>query len=207
MRRAGLLTLPLAIALLLAGCHEQAPVPGPDDPPTGAPPGVGRPDTSAPDPAPSLEGDDTAAVNLRPIAPDALPSLLAEARGKAVLIDFWATWCGPCREQFPHTVELSRRHAEDLVVYAVSMDETDEQTRSRVAKFYADHGPGHVQTLISAQGGSDAAYEGFDIRGGALPHYKIYDREGQLIRTFGGDVDEPIQLEAIDSAVAQAIGA
>lgn len=46
----------------------------------------------------------------------------AELRGKVVLIDFWATWCAPCKESFPFYSELAKEHGDDLVVLAVSVD-------------------------------------------------------------------------------------
>ena len=68
----------------------------------------------------------------RPKAPDlelmAYPGgagkKLADFRGKAVLIDMWATWCGPCRETMPHIQELYRRyHEKGLEVAAITTDD------------------------------------------------------------------------------------
>ncbi len=48
---------------------------------------------------------------------------LKDFRGKAVLVDFWATWCGPCRMAMPHFQELSQTYKDDLAVIAVSLDQ------------------------------------------------------------------------------------
>ena len=51
---------------------------------------------------------------------------IAKHRGKVVLVDFWATWCLPCVEQLPHTLELGQQMADrGLAVVTVSCDEPD----------------------------------------------------------------------------------
>ena len=55
--------------------------------------------------------------------------------GKVVLIDFWATWCGPCREALPHIQRISKEfNGQPLVVLSVSMDTDEEKWKSFVAK-------------------------------------------------------------------------
>lgn len=51
-----------------------------------------------------------------------------DTEGKFVLVDFWATWCGPCRRGIPEMNEFSRKFKDDLVVIALS-DETEEKVR------------------------------------------------------------------------------
>jgi len=52
---------------------------------------------------------------------------LASFKGKVILINFWATWCGPCRVEIPYLIELQRQYGKDLVVLGVSIDDTAEQ--------------------------------------------------------------------------------
>ena len=153
----------------------------------------------------AVQAEDAELVALKPIAPADLEQIVAQHKGKAVLFDFWATWCSPCVQQYPHTVELSKTHEKDLVVYTVSFDETDEESRAAVKKFHADSGLGNIVPLVSSDGGSEESYEGFDITGGALPHYKVFDRDGQLVATLGGDVDKPPDAEQVDAAVQKAL--
>lgn len=199
--------------LALAGCTngdttaepDTTVTPTPDFPAAGsdAQPGASDEPTNK---APAGAKSDAASIDIQQVSAGELEQLVAQHKGKAVLFDFWATWCVPCVEQYPHTVELSKTHADDLVVYTVSMDETDEESLAAVKKFHAKHGLGNVHPLISATGGDEAAYNGFDITGGALPHYKLFGRDGELATTLGGDVEDPIEPEKIDAAVEKVIG-
>ena len=78
-------------------------------------------------------------VNVGDPAPEiALPDVngktrkLSDLRGKIVLLDFWASWCGPCRKSNPHVVEMYKKYnAEGFEVFNVSLDGLDTRTRSR----------------------------------------------------------------------------
>ena len=54
---------------------------------------------------------------------------LESFKGKVILINFWATWCGPCRVEIPHLIELQRQYGDDLVVLGVSIDDTAEKLK------------------------------------------------------------------------------
>jgi thiol-disulfide isomerase/thioredoxin len=60
---------------------------------------------------------------------------LDDLKGKVVLIDFWATWCGPCREALPHIREIAKKfQADPLVVLSVSLDEDEEKWKEFITK-------------------------------------------------------------------------
>ncbi len=77
------------------------------------------------------------------LAPDfSLPDLSGEQltlsayRGKVVLLDFWATWCEPCREEIPHFVELQKKYGpEGLQIIGVSMDDGPQPVRNFYQEF------------------------------------------------------------------------
>lgn len=54
---------------------------------------------------------------------------LASFEGKVLLLNFWATWCGPCRVEIPYLIELQKQYADDLVVLGVSVDDTAEKLK------------------------------------------------------------------------------
>src|SRR5450631_4366004 len=77
-----------------------------------------------PDPAPALDLKDL----------DGKPLKLDAYRGKVILLNFWATWCGPCRAEIPSLIELQKRYKDRLQVIGLAVDEEDD---SAVQKFAA----------------------------------------------------------------------
>ena len=55
-------------------------------------------------------------------------------KNKYILIDFWASWCGPCRKAIPHVRELYREYPEELQVFSVSLDEKQEEWKKAMAE-------------------------------------------------------------------------
>lgn len=130
--------------------------------------------------------------------------LLDNLRGKIILVDFWATWCAPCVEQFPHTVELHRKfEPQGLAVISMSFD--DESAKSEVLTFLQEKGAA-FENRISKYGGEPKSFDVFDIDGGAVPHYKLYDRTGKLVKKFIVDpTADPVKPEDIEIAIRELI--
>ena len=82
-----------------------------------------------------------------PLAPEfSLPELtgqtltLSAYRGKVVLLDFWATWCDPCREEIPHFVELQNQYRDQgLQIVGISMDDGPDPVRVFYQSFHMNY--------------------------------------------------------------------
>jgi thiol-disulfide isomerase/thioredoxin len=177
--------LALLVSLLLAGCGPSSDgplsAPAPAESST-----VGDDSSHSGDPAaqtPNSAGQsDSAAVSVSPLELDELSEKVAAHAGKVVLIDYWATWCGPCLQEFPHTVERSHQYeAAGLRVITVSCDDPDEGDKvlTTLRKLGAEMENYHTTADIQQ------TFDAFDIRGG-IPFYQLYDRQGVLRYRFNG---------------------
>lgn len=143
------------------------------------------------------------AERLHQIDPAGLTAAVASLPGKVVLVDFWATWCPACREQFAHSVQWHEKYAaEGLKVISLACDEKDKS--DEILAFLKDQNAS-FQNLRSAFGSTEQTFEGFGIDGGALPHCKLYDRKGNLHRTFAVDplADKQFTPEDIEAAIVE----
>jgi len=139
-------------------------------------------------------GTEESQITVATISVDDLTDTIARHAGNLVLIDYWATWCGPCLQQFPHTIELSHKYKEaGLQVLSVSCDDPAEGDKvlSTLKKLNATTENYHTSTDMNQ------TFEGFDIRGG-IPFYQLYDRAGNLRYRFNGAPAPGDEAESTD---------
>ena len=167
--------------------------------------GCARPDAAANrSESPSLGHRDS--VHVKPaLAPATIAQVLAEVRrpgAQVTLVNVWATWCVPCRQEFPDLVRLERKHRDrGLRVLFVS---TDFDSADAV-KFLAEQGVGYLSLF---KVGDDMSFiNGLSPKwSGALPATFVYDADGRLIRFWEGKADyarfEQAALEVIEGSAA-----
>ena len=110
---------------------------------------------------------------------------MADQRGKAVLVNFWATWCGPCREEVPYLVQLAARYPDHLTVIGVSEDAGGADV---VEAFSAQYGVNYPIVMSTPE--IKRAFPGVF----ALPTSFIVDAAGRIVQTHVGLVS-PVLLE------------
>ncbi len=127
-----------------------------------------------------------ASVALRSIDLAGYKSLIEEHRGQVLLVNFWATWCAPCREEMPALAALEKKlRGKGLRLITISADEPEQ--RKAAASFLARskfRGPAYLQQSSDDQAFIHAVSDQWS---GALPATFLYDRSGRLARSFIGE--------------------
>ena len=196
-----------ALALLCSGCNP--PAKDPRQSPSPSPPAKADPAKTEPEKktaeTPPAANPQEAKVSLQAVDVTAFQRILGMQKGKVVLVDYWATWCEPCKELFPHTMEVARKFpGKDLAVVTMSFDDSTTEDKDTALKFLQKHQAATIN-LISSLDTADS-FDAFKIEGGAIPFFQLYDRTGKLRHTFKVSPDTgPIEPEKIDLAIKELI--
>ena len=123
---------------------------------------------------------------------------LAEQRGKVVMLDFWATWCEPCREEMPALVRLAKEfEPRGLVFVAANHGEDPRAQKGDVGVFIAQTGPALGDYVAFA---TDEMTRDYGVE--ALPTLYFIDRAGRIVEGHRGMMSES-QLRRRIAAVLQ----
>jgi thiol-disulfide isomerase/thioredoxin len=123
--------------------------------------------------------------------------VVAKYQGKGLLVTFWATWCQPCREEYPMIAELAKEYApQGLAVIGVSLDEDADM--GLVRQFLDKAHPGFPNYRQKPGIDSDAFYQGVNPEWrGTMPQTDFYARDGHLARFFVGQKSKDAFVQAI----------
>jgi thiol-disulfide isomerase/thioredoxin len=142
-------------------------------------------------------------INTGPVIELAGPGLngkeisLAQLRGKVVIVDFWATWCPPCRGEMPNMKSIYRKHHENgLEIVGVSLDD-DRHALNNYVREENIPWPQIFFEQPDKQGWNNPVARKFGVR--AIPHTLVVDREGRL-------AGEDLGGSELESAVAEQFG-
>jgi len=108
--------------------------------------------------------------------PDGNVVLLSSLRGKALYIDFWATWCGPCQGEIPYMAKLAEQYKgnKDVLLVSISLDQDKEAWKAQIA----DEKPIWPQYVLTEKGQSDVANV-YKIN--SIPRFMLLDKDGLVV--------------------------
>lgn len=111
---------------------------------------------------------------------------LSQYKGKLIVLNFWATWCPPCREEMP---ELSKLHEENqnknLVVLGIAID-----SLAQIQAFTKETPVSYP--LFAAEDDGMALASGLGNDKGVLPYTLIIDQQGKVVKTYFGRISKPL---------------
>jgi thiol-disulfide isomerase/thioredoxin len=124
---------------------------------------------------------------------------------KYTIVDVWATWCGPCKENFPHVVELHRKYAgKGLAVVSLSFDDpADAKHIAEAERFLTEKKAAFRNVLLDEEEG--VGFERLNIN--TIPAVFIFDRDGKEVKRFTwDDPDHQFKYTDVEQAIETLLG-
>jgi thiol-disulfide isomerase/thioredoxin len=154
-----------------------------------------------------LPGKDLPEADRKKAPPDfEIPTLdgrkirLSEYRGKVLIVDFWATWCPPCRRMIPQLVRIANQHRDrGLEVIGLHIDDRGRSSTEDINKFIGQFGINYTVGIASDE--VFIAYLGAEQT--AIPQTLVFDRDGRLMLHLIGYTEA--DAAKLDQAVGRAI--
>jgi thiol-disulfide isomerase/thioredoxin len=120
---------------------------------------------------------------------------LSDYRGKVVVLDFWASWCGPCKAAFPHVQDLASQYKKQGVVVLAAGTSDARADFEKFVRENQDKYPDMIWTHDKAERGDDRASKAlYDVMG--IPTQFVIDREGKVVDVVVGYSKGEVILDA-----------
>ena len=125
---------------------------------------------------------------------------LSSYRGKVVVIDFWATWCGPCRQETPQLARIAREnHDRGVEVIGLHINDRGRSSPEAIRKFIDNYGIGYTVGLAT----DDIFTSYLGTEDDTIPQTLVFGRDGKLIKHLIGY--GPSHGKMLDEAVNRAL--
>ena len=134
------------------------------------------------------------------INPADLEKIIGESDGRALLINVWATWCAPCREEFPELVKLANNYSKEVRVVGISVDEKGDLD-SKVIPFLKNQNASFQNYLLKVVDPEDFINTLNKNWGGAIPATFIYDKTGNQKEMIVGKQTYAVFEKAIKKVI------
>jgi thiol-disulfide isomerase/thioredoxin len=146
--------------------------------------------------------DAPAADRFLPVSETSYPTLIRQFKGSVLLVNFWATWCEPCRAELPLLVRLAQQHrSRGLKLILISVDDPEQEAQALALLSKVKAPPPYY---IKRSNNDDRFIATVHPRwSGALPATFLYSRSAQLLRFWVGETDLKIIAQAVDNVLKQ----
>ncbi len=124
-------------------------------------------------------------VNVQLLDREGLQKIISNRNGKPLLINFWATWCVPCREEFPDLIKFYSDYKNDVDVIAISVDYPKE-IETKIKPFLSEMNPSFDTYVYSERDQEELINMINKDWSGALPATFVYDSKGKQILYHNG---------------------
>lgn len=143
-----------------------------------------------------------AEVKLTTVKYDAMMKQIAAKKAKLTVADAWATWCGPCKENFPHLVAMHKKYADKGIAFAsISLDNVGKPKDLAAATEFLTQKQANFTNFVLDES-MDDAFEKLDIT--SIPAVFLFGPDGQVVRRF--TLDNPnnqFTYEQVETAVQE----
>ena len=125
---------------------------------------------------------------------------IADRKAKLTVVDAWATWCGPCKENFPHVVEMNKKYAgQGLAVISLTLDDPGKPKKvAEAAAFLKEQNAAFTNYLLDET--MDDSFEKLNIT--AIPAVFLFGPDGKEIKRFTlEDVNNQFTYDQVEAFI------
>jgi thiol-disulfide isomerase/thioredoxin len=136
---------------------------------------------------------------------DGVRHRLSEFRGKVVFVNFWATWCEPCKIEMPDIYKLEQSRGDEVAVISVNRSQTVEKARDFLDKLPRTDGGTGVSFTVNGMDPDDTLFQ--EYHGLGMPTSYFIDPDGVITRIFTGFITLDVMEQAVNEALASTTAA
>jgi thiol-disulfide isomerase/thioredoxin len=136
---------------------------------------------------------------------DFIAKIAANKGPKLTVVDLWATWCVPCKENFPHVVEMHKKYADKgLAVVSLCLDDPDQPKKIAAAEAFLKEKGATFPNYYLAEA-AESAFDKLNI--GVIPAVFLYGPDGKEIKRFTlEDIDHPFTYDQVEATIKEKLG-